>query len=285
MDKNAKMMYNREDGGDLMHVHRFDKTDFPPHSYLQINSCGFQNFFSDYKVVRPDGRKDYHILFLNGGVCEAIHNQKVYTLKKGNVLVYAPGEPQEYTFRNESMSLWIHVTGTAIDEIFNSADIKSGMYDLSFSKTVFETCSKLIQRFNCAEQKKFANASFLELLSYLSDAIHFPEASERLDCIASALTYIQMNYNKHITVDELSEKTGYSKSRFSHIFSEAMGTTPMRYQNSIRLSNACEMLRQTDLSITEISHYCGFDDSLYFSRKFRKKYMMSPSEYRLSMLN
>ena len=268
-----------------IHNEKNDISDYPAKAYLQINSCGFQNIFSEYKVMRKNGRGDYHILLINAGEGTAIHNGREYTLKRGSLVIYAPGETQEYTFCTDSISLWMHVTGTAIDEILGMAGVKSGVYALNFNKTVFETYSNLIHRFNSPEQKKFANASFIELISYISDAIHRPEAGGNYESFAHVLTYIQMNYNKHLTVDELAKMSGYSKSRFSHLFSEAMGTTPMRYQHDIRLSNSCEMLCQTDLSITEISYMCGFEDALYFSRKFRKKYGISPSEYRNSMLN
>ena len=99
------------------------------------------------------------------------------------------------------------------------------------------------------------------------------------------LTYINSNYNKQITLEELANKSGYSKSRFSHIFSEVTGTTPIKYQNDLRLKISCEMLLSTKASITDIAYGCGFNDPLYYSRIFKKKYNLSPTEYRLSKSN
>ena len=59
-------------------------------------------------------------------------------------------------------------------------------------------------------------------------------------------------------------------------------THPIKYQNDIRLKNSCELLHSTNLTITEIAQSCGFNDPLYFSRIFKKKYNTSPTQFRLS---
>ena len=108
------------------------------------------------------------------------------------------------------------------------------------------------------------------------------EQSRNSDIITKVLTYINVNYNKQLTLDELSEKVGYSKSRFSHIFLDIVGMSPIKYMNDIRLKNSCELLHSTNLTIAEIAQSCGFNDPLYFSRIFKKKYKISPKQYRLS---
>ena len=128
--------------------------------------------------------------------------------------------------------------------------------------------------------KKFANVFFLELIYRLSDVITKADSGDKQDIIMPVLTYINANYNKQLSLDELAQKSGYSKSRVSHIFAEVMYTTPVKYQSEIRLRAAGEMLSATTLSVTEIALSCGFSDPLYFSRLFKKRYGISPSEYR-----
>lgn len=89
-----------------------------------------------------------------------------------------------------------------------------------------------------------------------------------------------MNYNKQFTIEYLAEKAGYSKSRFAHLFKEITNMTPLSYRNDVRLTNACELLTGTNHSIGNIALSCGFEDPLYFCRIFKKKYGISPSEYR-----
>lgn len=269
----------------IYYGNQFDTTNFATDKYLQINSCSYQNSSPMYTVIREEGRLDYHILLINSGVCEALHKERLHTLTAGNLIIYAPGEEQRYTFKSESSSLWCHFGGKIVEELFNSCGIKSGVYNLSPNKEIFECYSRVIQRFHQPGREKFANPALLELIYCISDALENPVRNNKGDVILPILTYININYNKKLSLDALAKMSGYSKSRFSHIFSEVTGTTPTKYQNGIRLKVSCEMLSSTDYSINDIAFECGFSDPLYYSRIFRKKYNVSPTEYRLSAKN
>lgn len=260
-----------------------DTTNFVTDNYLQINSCGFQNILPEYTVIRKKGRQDYHILLINSGICEALHKGNAYTLTRGNIIVYAPDEEQKYSFKSESSTLWCHFSGNIVKKLLDSCNITSGTYFLKPNKAIFDSYSNLIQRFHQPNREKFSNVSLLELIYNISDAITLSEQKDNSDIILPILTYINANYNKQITLDELAKKSGYSKSRFSHIFSQFTETTPIKYQNDIRLKTSREMLSSTNKSITEIAISCGFNDPLYFSRLFKKIYNITPTEYRISV--
>lgn len=259
-----------------------DTTNFVTDKYLQINSCGFQNVQANYTLMRKKGRRDYHILLINDGECRALHNGKSYTLQRGNLVIYAPFEEQMQFYKAEASTLWCHFSGSITKELFASCNITSGVYFIKPSEAVFTSFSTLIQRFHQPNHRGIANSSLLELIYNISSAITDSEQKDYSDIIAPILTYINANYNKQLSLDELALKSGYSKSRFSHIFSEVTGTTPIKYQNNIRLKNSCEMLTSTSLTIAEIAYSCGFSDPLYFSRIFKKAYGVSPSMYRES---
>lgn len=262
----------------------YDKTNFTADKFLQINSCGFQNTPAGYTVIREDGRYDYHILLINSGKCKALHKNKLHTLTAGNLIIYAPGEEQNYTFPCDSTSLWCHFNGKAVKELLDSCSITSGVYFLNSSKTIFEAYSNVIQRFHQPGRENFANASLLELIYSISDSLTRSGQKDQSEIILPVLAFINTNYNKQISLDELAQKSGYSKSRFSHIFSNITGVTPMKYLNDIRLKVSCEMLSSTNYPITDVAFSCGFGDPLYYSRIFKKKYQIAPTEYRAIVL-
>lgn len=99
--------------------------------------------------------------------------------------------------------------------------------------------------------------------------------------IASLMRYIQFNYSKIISLDDLSALAQVNKTTLIQIFKELHGTTPIRYINRIRMQKAKELLVNTDLGVGEIAELIGFQSIHYFSRYFRQKEGCSPIEYRV----
>lgn len=257
-----------------------DTTNYVSDKFLQINSCGLQNITDGYTVVRTRGRVDYHVLFIMSGRCTAVHNGQTYALTAGSVLVYYPNEPHKYTFTENCKSLWCHFSGYAAEEILASVGVFGGVSTIQRVDAVFNAFSAMIQQFHLANREKFALPHLLELLYLIRDDADVPHHHEINAQISRALCYIQTNYNKNIRLDELASMTGYSKSRFSHLFAEETHTTPKSYQNALKLNAAREMLLSTDRSVTEITYLCGFNDLFYFSKLFKQKYGVSPMKYR-----
>ena len=88
------------------------------------------------------------------------------------------------------------------------------------------------------------------------------------------------NIREELKVEEIAEKVGISTYYLIHLFKKTTGTTITSYRNSMRLLTAKKMLINTDDSITKISYECGFDNSSYFSKLFKRSEKISPKEYR-----
>ena len=97
------------------------------------------------------------------------------------------------------------------------------------------------------------------------------------------LDYISENYAKPITIDELAEKVDLSKHYFMRFFKKYMGTTCIEYINDYRLNIAANLLVTTRMQITEVAVSIGITNLSYFNRILRKKYNMTPKEYRSSV--
>lgn len=88
------------------------------------------------------------------------------------------------------------------------------------------------------------------------------------------------DYAKPFTPKTYAGICSLSVSRFSHKFKQVTGASPLAFFSRIRCEKAKELLKHTDLNISEISMSVGYDNPLYFSRIFRKFYSLSLSEYR-----
>jgi AraC-like DNA-binding protein len=266
----------------MEHIHHEwqDTANFSSNEYLVVNSCGFQNSLPLYTVLRPSGRKDFLVLFVADGNLDALYGGEKHSLQAGDLLIYEPGEPQTYTTTTPARTLWCHFTGTAAKDVMTELKLCGGTHRLSGSHAVENAYSTLTMRFHGHGQKSMINAALLELLSALSSAAHSGPMIRTPKPVKAAIEYLHAHYNEKITLAELADLSGYSKSRFSHLFAEATGTTPIQYQNELRLQSAKEMLTATFAAVSQIAYQCGFDDPLYFSRLFKKKFGASPSDIR-----
>ena len=98
--------------------------------------------------------------------------------------------------------------------------------------------------------------------------------------INAVMSYIDRNYGDNITLSLLSEISHYSRRHFTRLFCESYGVSPMEYLDKVRIRNACDLLIMTRYSITQISQMCGFEDNNLFSRHFKARIGISPTEYR-----
>ena len=98
--------------------------------------------------------------------------------------------------------------------------------------------------------------------------------------IQEAITFMEHNYAREITVEELASVCKLNRSYFSKLFKDSMGCPPQEFLIRLRLSKAAELMKTTTQSIGNISTLCGYPNQLHFSRAFKKRYGMSPREWR-----
>lgn len=107
------------------------------------------------------------------------------------------------------------------------------------------------------------------------DSVHEPSLN-----IGRIISYLNSNYQKNISLPEILQWSGMSKSALMRNFKQATGSTPIDYLIHIRIGKAFCLLRESGLSISEIAYQVGFSDSNYFSRSFRKIAGMTPRAFR-----
>lgn len=107
-----------------------------------------------------------------------------------------------------------------------------------------------------------------------------PTLSKNDLLMQNAASYIKDNFTRQISLDDLAKKYSFSKEYFSTIFKETTGFGFNEYLNQMRIAHATHLLISTSLPITEVSTMCGFNDSNYFSKVFKKTTGCSPLKFR-----
>ncbi|WP_027087686.1 helix-turn-helix transcriptional regulator [Cohnella panacarvi] len=100
------------------------------------------------------------------------------------------------------------------------------------------------------------------------------------DKIRLAANYIETNYARLVSLDELANSLHVSKYHLQRTFAETVGLTPHEYANRIRIERAMELLRRTESSIEEIAGLIGFSSGSYFIKVFAKLTGMTPGAFR-----
>lgn len=100
------------------------------------------------------------------------------------------------------------------------------------------------------------------------------------DKIKKVYDYIQENFNKTITLSEISGLVNMSPVSFNRFIKNRTGKTFISYINDTRISFATRWLLETDQSIGEISFMCGFNNIANFNRLFKKAKKCTPKEFR-----
>lgn len=103
---------------------------------------------------------------------------------------------------------------------------------------------------------------------------------EQTNRLRSMIAYINQHYPERITLAEIAKTAGVSEREASRCFKKTIGQSPMEYLIKYRLNQSKKLLLETNMTITAICQQCGFSDSAYFGKVFRKSYGMTPSEYR-----
>ena len=94
------------------------------------------------------------------------------------------------------------------------------------------------------------------------------------------LTFIQANYDRQLTIEEIAAACAISTSECIRCFRSTIGTTPIAYLKSYRLQQAALKLQLSTDKISAIAESCGFQEMSYFAKSFREMYGCTPSEYR-----
>ena len=91
------------------------------------------------------------------------------------------------------------------------------------------------------------------------------------------------HFASDIHIDQLCQQSGLNRRTLSRRFSHATGLSPMLYLKKIRLDQARDLLKKTNLGIAEIALQIGYSDPDYFRRLFKQQYQLSPSDFRRSV--
>jgi len=99
------------------------------------------------------------------------------------------------------------------------------------------------------------------------------------DRLAKVMHYINVSYRRKIELGEVSEIANLHPAAFSRFFKEKTGKTFIHFINNMRISYACKLIIENQLSVSEVCYESGFNNISNFNRTFKKQTGYTPTEY------
>ncbi|MCI9326862.1 MAG: response regulator [Lachnospiraceae bacterium] len=120
----------------------------------------------------------------------------------------------------------------------------------------------------------------VNILQGMNELMLRDDMSEKRDVIAEVKGYISKNFNREISLNEISEHFFINPYYFSHLFKKKTGETYQNYLIRLRMERAKKLLEETDLKVYEICERVGYSDTNHFIKMFARMTEMNPGEYR-----
>ncbi|MBO5224409.1 MAG: helix-turn-helix transcriptional regulator [Clostridia bacterium] len=250
-------------------------TDSDSQLILKVNNCGsYKEVDEDVKILRSEGRKDYHLLFVANG--EFRVDGIAYA--SGHCALYRPNEPHNYVYKSAEGSVyyWLHFTGTDAGEIVKDFDGRCLCYN-DKSSDVNNILEMMISAcVNGGDKSEEYIATLLRALCILL----CEKKTEKP--FAKAIAMMRDFSQQHVLAD-YAQASFMSEGHFTKAFKTAYGITPLKYKTKLQTDHAKFLLASTSLKVSAVSALSGFCDPLYFSRVFKKNTGYSPEQYRKNL--
>ena len=242
----------------------------------------------------PSVRNHYLFHFVMSGqgflnVNDGDDSTRHYTLGAGQGFLICPGEVNMYSAHGSDpwSYVWLEFDGLRAGEYLDQAG-------LSHLQPIFQAENSLqaeALRDRMLYIADHSDASPLHLIGHLClflDQLVQASTTRRTAralhlrdfYIQEAVTYMEQNYQRELTVEEVADVCRLNRSYFSKLFREEMGCPPQEFLIRLRLAKAAEMMRTSRASIGGIAAMCGYANQLHFSRAFKKRYGISPRHWR-----
>ena len=268
---------------------------FSSENFIDLNMYQFgKEHCEPAHMFGPAKRNHYlfHYIISGSGVLYADD-------KKGNTQTYQLHENQGFMIFPNQINTYIADTTTPWHYIwieFDGLRAKTTLEVAGFSENnpiynsnSTELSEKMLKEMEYIVQTK--NLTVLEAIGHLYLFLNLLEQSNNRMKLSNknnmkdfyiheALTYIENNFQKNITVEEIAQICNINRIYFGKIFKESLGKSPQQFILEYKMTKATELLKLTQLPIKEVGIAIGYENQFHFSRAFKKIYGVSPSQWK-----
>ncbi len=268
---------------------------FPNHTFIDLGLYQFgREHCSPSHSFGPAARNHYLFHYCLAGTGKLLAddrqgNTKTYQIKSGQGFLIFPDQITTYIADKHYPweYIWLEFDGLHVKEALEISGFSPDkpVYHARFK----DICEFMVQEMIYIVEHKDTSPFHLigHLYLFLDALMHSATTTISLSgnkmqdfYIKEAIAYIEQNFQNDISVEGIANICGINRSYSGKIFKERLGKTPQEFIISYRMIKATELLKLTDLSISDIGKAVGYENQLHFSRAFKNTYQMSPRTWR-----
>lgn len=252
---------------------------------ISINGLGIKEEMFSCWNIRPNGNKDYLILFFYDEVDFYLKNKRVDNIKN-RWIILTPGTKHSYgcdtTTWNHS---WLHISGLYVDKLLEECNIPLNSFiDIGGAENFEDVLLKIHQEiyYNSVPSMKIIcndiENCFIKIKRELENrsSKHIPQEFLYIK------QQIDLCYSQSLSIKMFADSINLSVPYFCKRFKTFFYDSPIDYLIDKRIEISKYFLENTDLQISEISEKVGYEDFYYFSKLFKKRVGISPRKFRAS---
>ena len=241
----------------------------------------------------PYARNHYLFHYVISGRGKLYANEKVYEITARHGFLIVPGQITTYCADEEDPweYTWLEFDGLRAHESLNLAGISSRKpvytaWNAEAGRQLENEMMYIVNHSDASPVHLIAHGFLFldQLVQSSADRRHNSERRLRDFYIREALTFIEQNYQRDISIEEVAAECGLNRSYFGKVFRDAVGESPQAYLLHYRMARAAQLLKETRSTIGEIAAQVGYANQLHFSRAFKNVHGISPREYRVTHL-
>lgn len=248
---------------------------------LTVCNTGVQRCEAGYSWG-PGVRDQYLIHYIIAGKGTYHVHDAQFTLNAGDLFLACPDErifyqadmntPWEYC--------WVGFRGSEAPTLLEQTGL--GGENLILRNTSENVYGQMMRIYHSQgslpHQAAFMTGALYQLFAALMEE-HHPAARDGDDCVQRACAYIADHLALPITVEDVAAHVGLSRSRLYRIFMARLHLSPVQVLTQERIRLACALLRRGDLSVKAVAASVGFENQLYFSRRFHELMGCTPTDF------
>lgn len=240
-----------------------------------------------FHLNREEGYPYYQFIYCTKGEGILRVNKNEYIIGEGKGFYLPPNLPHEYFRTHEKWEThWITFDGPGGFELLKALDFTDAkvfsLHDITTAEAIFRKLLLTAKNGGFYGGYQCSGILYQLILEIYKLSSRMPVScdEQKLDTIRPVIEYIERNYSKDITLEELSDLIHLSPQYLCRLFKECLSLRPFEYLARQRIQQAKSLLLEGSLTVNEIAEEVGYNDSSYFCAVFKRHEMMSPAEFR-----